>query len=49
MNNYINMKSRHQQEVNDFPMFFAFSDKQFEKGIAKKSYSTGGIHSHKTA
>jgi len=35
MNAYVEMKNRHQSEVNDFPFFFAFSDKQFEEGMAK--------------
>jgi len=35
MNAYVEMKNRHQQEVNAFPFFFAFSDKQFEEGMAK--------------
>ena len=43
MNEYIEMKSRHQQEVNDFPMFFAFSDKQFDDGM--KSF---GLQSNET-
>jgi len=33
MNDYITMKTRHQQEVNDFPMFFAFNNKQFDEGM----------------
>lgn len=33
MNAYAEMKKKHQQEVNDFPMFFAFSDKQFAEGM----------------
>lgn len=35
MSAYTKLKNRHQQEVNDFPMFFAFSDKQFEEGMAR--------------
>lgn len=34
-NKYMELKNRQQQEVNDFPMFFAFSDKQFEEGMKK--------------
>lgn len=50
-NSYLELKERHQQEVNDFPMAFAFSDKQFEEGMKKlgldpsdtdKVYSLGG-------
>lgn len=33
MNVYEEMKQRHQEEFNKFPMKFAFSDKQFEKGM----------------
>jgi hypothetical protein len=29
------MKERHQQEINEFPMFFAFGNQQFEEGIRK--------------
>lgn len=34
-NAYLEMKNKHQKEVNEFPMFFAFSDKQFEEGMQK--------------
>lgn len=56
MNKYTELKSKHQAEVNAFPMFFAFSDKQFEEGMAKfgltitdtdkiyKLGSTGGFY-----
>ena len=55
-NKYLTLKNKHQQEVNDFHMFFAFSDKQFEEGMkrfglkptdTKKIYklgSTGGFY-----
>lgn len=33
MNAYLEMKERHQKEFNEFPMKFAFSDKQFEEGM----------------
>lgn len=33
MNRYREMKERHQKEVNDFPMFFAFSREQFDRGM----------------
>jgi len=35
MNAYKEMFDRHQKEFNEFPMMFAFSDKQFEEGMAK--------------
>ncbi len=56
MNKYLKLKNKHQQEVNDFPMFFAFSDKQFEEGMKRfglkptdtdkiyKLGSTGGFY-----
>jgi hypothetical protein len=35
MNAYSEMRDRHQKEFNGFPCFFAFSNEQFEKGMAK--------------
>ena len=35
MNAYHAMKKRHQEEVNAFPMAFAFNDRQFEEGMRK--------------
>lgn len=35
MNKYLELKNRHEKEFNEFPMFFAFSNKQFEEGMAK--------------
>lgn len=35
MNAYIEMKNRHQEEVNNFPLGFAFSDRQFNEMMAK--------------
>ncbi|MDR1020165.1 MAG: hypothetical protein LBL73_05355 [Synergistaceae bacterium] len=35
MSSYSDMKERHEQEINAFPMVFAFSVKQFEEGMAK--------------
>lgn len=32
---YAQMKKRHQEEVNDFPMIFAFNGNQFREGMAK--------------
>jgi hypothetical protein len=50
-NAYLILKQKRQEEVNNFPMVFAFSDKQFEEGMTKlglketdtdKIYSIGG-------
>lgn len=50
-NKYLEMKAKHEQEVNNFPMFFAFSQKQFDEGMKKlgldpsetdKIYKLGG-------
>ncbi len=53
---YLELKERHQQEINAFPMSFAFSDNQFKEGMAKlgldptetdkiyKFGSTGGFY-----
>ena len=35
MENYIDMKERHQKEVNELPIMWAFSNAQFTKGLAK--------------
>ena len=35
MNRYRAMKERHRKDIADFPMFFAFSDKQFAEGMEK--------------
>ena len=51
MSAYLDLKIRHQQEIEAFPMFFAFSSDQFEDGMAKigvdpcdvnKLFSIGG-------
>jgi hypothetical protein len=34
-NTYTALKDKHQKEVNNFPMFFAFNNQQFEEGMAK--------------
>jgi len=34
VNAYRELKDGHQKEVNEFPFFFAFSDEQFNKGMA---------------
>jgi hypothetical protein len=50
-NEYLNLKRKHQEEVNNFPIIFAFSNQQFEEGMIKlgltasdtdKVYSIGG-------
>lgn len=50
-NAYLALKQKQQQEVDNFPFMFAFSNKQFEEGMAKlgleasdtdKIYSIGG-------
>lgn len=33
MNKYMELREKHQAEVDAFPMFFAFSEKQFEEGM----------------
>ena len=35
MNLYKTMKNQHQEDINNFPMFFAFSNSQFEEGMNK--------------
>ena len=35
MNSYLEMKNKHQEEVNKFPMYFAFGDEQIKKTFAK--------------
>ena len=35
------MKEKHQAEVNAFPMFFAFSTEQFNKGMSKLGLDPG--------
>lgn len=34
-NTYLELKEKHQAEVNAFPMVFAFTQKQFEEGMEK--------------
>lgn len=50
-NLYAEMRERHQKEVDEFPLMFAFNQKQFEEGMRKlglepsdtdKIYSIGG-------
>lgn len=35
MNKYLQLKEKHQKEFNNFPMFFAFDQKQFVEGMNK--------------
>lgn len=35
MNAYLEMQTRHQEEMNAFPMFAAFNKEQFEEGMKK--------------
>ena len=39
MNKYREMKQKHQKEINEFPMFFAFNNKQFVEGMNKLGLS----------
>lgn len=34
-NNYFDLKERHQKEFSEFPMIFAFSNKQLKEGMEK--------------
>jgi hypothetical protein len=34
-NSYLTLKKKHQEEVNNFPMAFAFNNKQFEEAMEK--------------
>jgi hypothetical protein len=46
MNRYLELKAKHQKEVNDFPMFFAFNREQFEEGMRQlglEPNNTGAI------
>lgn len=40
---YTELKAKHSAKLNDFPMFFAFSDTQFEEGLEKLSATTEEI------
>jgi len=39
MNKYLEMKQRHREEIEAFPMFFAFSNAQFEEGLATLGFT----------
>lgn len=36
MNKYVELKNRHQEEVNELPMFFAFGEKQFNNQMIER-------------
>lgn len=36
MNKYTELRDKHQKQVNDFPMMFAFNEKQFEERKQKR-------------
>lgn len=40
LNKYLMLKNKQQHEVNKFPMFFAFNDKQFEEGMKRFGFET---------
>ena len=35
INNYLVLRGKHEKDINEFPLFFAFDDKQFKKGLEK--------------
>lgn len=35
MNRYLEMKRKHSEQLNSFPMFFAFNQQQFDEGMRK--------------
>lgn len=39
-NKYLELKQRHQAELNNFPIFYAFSKEQFETGMNKLGLTT---------
>jgi hypothetical protein len=41
MNTYLELKNKQQKEVNEFPMFFAFNQKQFEEGMKRFGLEAG--------
>jgi len=43
METYTELKDRQQKEFNDFPMVFAFSDKQFREGMEKLGLDVSDI------
>lgn len=43
MNKYNTLREKQQKEVNEFPMFFAFSEKQFEEGMKSLGLEPGDV------
>ena len=41
MTDYMELKKRQQEEINRFPMFFAFNNKQFKEGMEKLGLEPG--------
>lgn len=39
MNKYAEMKKRHQKEIDDFPLYFAFSNEQFDEVLEELNLS----------
>ena len=47
MNKYQELKKKHQEDIDNFPMFFAFNKEQFEEGMRKLGLepdNTGAIY-----
>lgn len=44
METYEQMKERHNKEVNAFPQFYAFSEKQFAEGMARLGLDPSDTH-----
>ena len=43
MNKYKQLRDKHSKEFNEFPIFFAFNEKQFEEGMAKLNLKRSDI------
>ena len=41
MDDYLILKRQHQKELNDFPLFFAFTEEQFNEGMKKFGLTPG--------
>jgi len=42
---YVELKEKQSKELEDFPMFFAFNDEQFEEGLKKLNTTKEEIYS----